>query len=339
MDDVEKTARQEGRVVVYSSAGAPVRAVFDELTKKYGIEVEFVSAKGGELVARLFRERKAGLYLPDIYQAGVSTPIIQLKPAGVLEKLDKAFVLPELKDPGLIKKTWWNGELPWVDEDHTVFAFLLAPHAWGMVNTSLVRNDEIHSWYDLLDPKWKGRIVMFDPTIAGSASTLFGATLGVVGEDFWRQFVRQEPVITGDHRLNHEWVARGSKAVLVAVTPEMFTMFVEAGAPLALRTPREGINLVPGSGGLSLIKDAPHPQAAKLLINWILSREGQILYSKVYGSHSTREDVGTEWLAPSKIRRDDIKVIPGTWKEEVIFKQEEKYYKLAREIFAPLMSK
>lgn len=340
--EIEKTieaARQEGKVVVYGTAGSTIRPVFDAFRKQYGVSVESIATKSGsEVAARLVRERRAGLYLADIYQGAAGTGIIMLKPAGVLDRLDKAFILPEITDPVLIKKTWWQGELTWSDDDHTLLLFLMAPHAWAMVNTDLVKPDEVHSWRDLLDPKWKDKIVMFDPAITGSAATLFRATLDLVGEDFWRDFVKQMPVMTTDARLQHEWVARGKMAIGIAATPDMVTFFREAGAPVAIRLPKEGINGTAGSGGISLIKDAPRPNAARLFINWMLSKEGQTVYSRAYGSHSTREDVGTEWLDKAKIRSADVNIIVNADKEDIILKTEARM-QIAAKIFAPVLKK
>src|SRR3990167_7263981 len=165
--DFENTlieAKKEGKVVVYQTAGPDLReALAKAFFNKYGITVESLTGTGFQVSEKIIRERRAGLYLSDLYQGGVTTPTLLLKPAGVLDPLEPTFIIPDIKDAELIKKIWWEGKLQWVDSDHKILSFMAFPIPWLVINTDLVRIDEINSYRDLLNPKWKGKIVWFDP--------------------------------------------------------------------------------------------------------------------------------------------------------------------------------
>lgn len=336
-DELQKTteaARREGKVVIYMTAGAEVRtALVKSFGEKSGVALEATSVSGNQMSERLIRERKAGLYLADIYIGGATTPITILKPAGVFENLETSFILPELKDPEIIKRTWWDGSLLWVDQDHKVIALLAYAQDWALINTEIVKVEEIKALKDLLNPKWKGKIVMFDPTTTGAGGQLFGALATyITGLDYWREFAKQEPVILGDHRLMVEWVARAKYSIAVAPRPNEVQEFQKAGAPiLLLPPPTEGIHLVAGSGTAALINQAPHPSAARLFINWLLSKEGLTIFSQAFGSPSARLDVPTNFLPPDRIRQPGVRYIWAGGEDYLV--KEPALHKDAREIF------
>lgn len=80
---------------------------------------------------------------------------------------------------------------------------------------------------------------------------------------------------------------------------------------------------------------APHPRTARLFINWLLSKEGQTLFTKAFGAPSARLDVATEGLDPATLIKPGIKYIEGDAEEIDLSSVEQR--KLAVEIFAPLM--
>ncbi len=97
------------------------------LKNAYGISVEAVSGRLPEITARIFAERRAGLYLWDIYVGGTTTPLTEWKPAGVVASLEPALILPDVTDPEVIKKVWWQGKLWWIDQDHTLLTSRMFP--------------------------------------------------------------------------------------------------------------------------------------------------------------------------------------------------------------------
>lgn len=333
-DDTVAAARKEGKVVVFLGGSSEVRsAVSKAFFDRFGVVVDAVSGSGREQSERLLRERRAGLYLGDVYQSGVTTQMITLKPAGVLGSMEKTFILPELKDPGEIARVWWNGQLPWVDAEHKSFAFNAFPQAWAVINTTLVKPDEMKSYRDVLNPKWKGKIVSFDLTTTGPGGKLMSTVaLQILSMDYWRQFARQDPVFIRDHRQLVDWIAHGKYAIGIAPeTAEIARFKKEVPALMQLPPPEEGVGLTTGFGGLALIDNPAHPNAAKLFINWLLSKEGITVYTRAGDIHSRRLDVPTDFLSPEIVRLPGVKYF-DTEKEEFLLKEADTYAE-ARVIF------
>lgn len=333
----EKTlqaAKKEGTVILYSTANTTVRtAIGNAFKQKYGILLESVTGRGAEQALKLLTERRNGLYMADLYMAGTTTPVTQLKPVGVLDSMEPSLILPEVVDP----KAWYGGALPWVDSQHTILGFLAYSNALILINTQLVKPGEISSLRDLLNPRWKGKIVMNDPTVPGSGSKSF-AFIGweILNMDYWRDFAKQEPVIMRDQRLLVEWVARGKYSIAFAPRPPEVSEFRAAGAPIDYLTPAEGTYLSAGSAGMAVINKAPHPNALKIFLNWLLSREGQTVFTRAHGGQSARVDVPTEGLEPDLVRQPGVKYFIGADNEEWLLKEDMRR-ESAREIFGHLM--
>lgn len=336
-EETIKAAKKEGRVNFVSTAGGEVRnAMSEAFYQKYGISAEAIGGRGPEIAEKILRERKAGIYGVDVYIGGPTTVITQLKPAGVIDRLEPALILPDLKDPDLIKKSWLNGSLPWLDRDRSLLSFTVYPSTTFAINTDMVKLEEVKSWQDLLHPKWKGKMVLNDPTIAGAANTWFGGVLQIMGIEFMQKLAQQELIITRDQRQQIEWLAHGKYPVVIAPDTVPMTAFQKAGSPISYVMPVEGTGVTSGHGNISLINRAPHPASAILFINWLLSNEGQAVFSKAILNPSARVDVSTDWVDPAKIIRPGVKYYYGTNTEEFHLAGMDAMKK-ARDIFGNLL--
>lgn len=326
-------AKKEGTLVLLIGAGGELRvAISRGFEQRFGIRVEAISGRGGEMSQKLQAERRAGIYSSDNYVSGTTTMVTDLKPAGIFDPLEPALVLPEAMDP----KAWWKGRLDWVDADRTAVAFVAYPKATLGINNNLVKPEEIKSYRDLLNPKWKGKMVMNDPTVAGTGQK-FPAVVGdqIMGWDYIRELAKQEPVIIRDQRLQVEWLAHGKYAIAVNPDDPPMTEFIKVGAPISRLTPQEGTYVASGYGNVALINRAPHPNAAKLFVNWLLSKEGQTIFCRTYGVQSGRVDIIVEGLDPLVVRDPKMKYF-DSYTEAFVLKGPEQM-KLAKEIFGHLM--
>ncbi len=324
--------KKEGQVVIGSSAGSTLRDAFGKgFTGKFGIELQFISAKPAELVPKLQSERRAGIYSLDLMIAGLGTVVPLLGPEGALESMDKVLLLPEVVDG----KNWFGGDLLWGDVDHFQVMFLAYPEQMITVNADFVKAGEIKSVRDLLDPRWKGKIAFLDPTLAGSGNNFFRWVAETMGMDYVRQLEKQELVFTRDGRMMVEWVARGKYPVGIGIKPEERTDFIKAGVPLKANPVIEGTTLSPSGGGLVLMANPPHPKAAALFANWILSKEGQSICARVYGAQSAREDIPTDFLEPDVVRQPGVQYYPMYGLDESEKKRQ--YMDLAREMWGSLL--
>ncbi|MDP2643734.1 MAG: extracellular solute-binding protein [Desulfobacterales bacterium] len=330
----EKTvaaAKKEGKVVIYSSGGKETQTAFgDGLKKNFGIETDWVGGRGPALSEKIMRERSAGLHIADVVIGASQPALMTLKPAGALQKLEGELILPEVIDP----KAWLYGEFPWLDKDRYILAFMAYPDTTYIMNTNMVPPSELTSFKDLLDPKWKGKIVMDDPTFPGSGGAFFIGISKIMGLDFMRQLVKQEPVLTRNRRLLVEWVARGKYAIGLAPHTPFLAGFQNAGAPLAIGRAKEGSYFNSGIGILSLMKEAPHPNAARVFANWILTKEAQIAHAKITQQQSYRDDIPIDYLAPIRRRDPDIKYTRLVTEEYL--QNYRSNLKLSKEIFEPL---
>lgn len=332
-----EAAKKEGKVTItWSLATSSARTAIKEAFKKaYGIPVEDIVGRTPELAAKVLAERRAGLYNYDVFQSGGTTLINVLKPAGVTDPLDQALILPDVTDPDVIKKVWWQGKLWWVDKEHMHLSPALRLNFPIAINTNLVREGEIKSYRDLLDPKWQGKVVSNDITTSGVGSSFLSFAVDVLGWDYLTDLAKSKPIMMRDERLMLEWLSHGKVAVVVAPKMETLFEFVKLGAPIKGIIPAEGTWLVGGDANLSIYNHQPHPNAAKVYINWALSREGQTATVTAAGFQSNRLDVPTDHLRPEEIRQTGAKYYVKE-SEEVYWALNAKLKK-SNEIFGPMM--
>jgi iron(III) transport system substrate-binding protein len=283
-------ARKEGKVVVQTPAGAAYREAIDAFGKAYpGIEPEHLSfPDAATFVPKIRSDRAAGIYAIDV-GATTITPFIQFfKPDGVIDPL-----LPLLRPEILDDKVWHGGvDGRWGDLGKThVFRYQANIQRAIHLNTNLIKEDEIQSVDDLLDPKWKGKIATSEVT-QGYVYTPSTLVREQKGEDFLRKlFQDQEPVMIRDRRQAVETLVRGGAAIGYGLHPVIMQDFVRDGLAGHIRNPA-----IPGAttsaGEITVIYNkAPHPNAAVVFIHWLLSREGQTVWSSAFGINSARTDV------------------------------------------------
>ncbi|MBI4331048.1 MAG: extracellular solute-binding protein [Chloroflexi bacterium] len=332
-DSTLAAAKKEGKVVVYTGYGAEWREALSEpMARKYGISVDALTARSAEIAERVMREQKNRVFQADIVVVGSSQFLLTFQPEGALQSIEKSLILPEVTD----SKVWWRGEIPWLDKDtksYLQFYEYVTPPI--VINTDMVKPGEVKAWKDLLNPKWKGQIVINDPTISGSGQkTMTMLAYSIMDWDYINQFAKQEPVIQRDPRLLVEWVARGKYPIVIAPEKAVVFEFAKLGAPITQMVPTEGAYLEASYGFVSQPKGSPHPSAAKVFINFLMSREGQTLSSRATGHQSTRVDVPTDHLESIVVRQPGIKYISTNDKD--FMDKEVDLKKRVIEIFAPL---
>lgn len=316
-DRILAQAKKEGSVILYTDQGDVVRqAITEEMNKKYGIDLRITGGKGGQLAAKTLAEKNAGLHLVDMSISGPGTATLILKPAGVLAPIEPELILPEVLD----SKAWFENRLPFADKERTLFTFTAYVNPMILINNNLVSREEIKSYKDLLNPKWKGKILWYDPFMETGSGAQFARVIGlyIMGLDYMRELAKQQPVLTQDRRLVVEWVARGKYPISIGATRDQTKEFTLAGAPIEEFTPVEGSYLASGgsAGNFYIYKNSPHPNARKIFINWFLSKEGQTLWSKTADIQSARVDVPIDHLDRETVRKPGVKYIstlPEEW--------------------------
>jgi iron(III) transport system substrate-binding protein len=245
--------------------------VIKAFKEKYNIDVKVLSGGASQVGARILAERQAGLFNIDVSVHGANFGVNIMKPAGGFDVAEPALILEEVKNP----KVWFQEKFPWFDRDHTMIPFFARLDTNLSINTNLVKPGQIKSYKDLLKPEWQGKILLMNPTIIGSGSGWFRENGKGLGMDFMRALAKQNPVILDDGRQLVEWLAHGKYPALIAGSGETLLNFIRDGAPIAVVATEDSRTLGPSSGIVALVNRAPHANAARLFMNWILTREGQ----------------------------------------------------------------
>ncbi len=293
----EKTleaARKEGKVVVSIPASNELRAEIEKnFEKRYGIDVEPVVGRASAVVRKMVDEAKAGVRYTDLHMGGSESIVTSLLAEGVLDALEPMMILPEVRDP----KQWWGGHI-WIDNARRFVYGSCAYQTESLwINTQMMKAADIRSFDDLLDERWKGKIGYLDPRTPGSGASMWSYLRELKGEEFLKKFAAQKPLLSRDQRVLAEILAKGKIALAIGLTYYSYAPFVKAGLPLAsLPTPKEGVYVSGGSSHLVVLKNAPHPNATRVFVNWFLSREGQEVYSRSMHQATRRLDVDTRWL-------------------------------------------
>jgi iron(III) transport system substrate-binding protein len=259
---VIEAAKKEGQLFVYSAnVGNPTQgAIGKAFEQKYGIKVEILEARASELRERIRTEQAAGRYIGDLSHNGATTTALQAKvgtfqPYGSLPssaKIRAPFKADELRVPA--------------------FA-----HAYSiLVNTNLVKaGDEPKSWKDLADPKWKGKILSDDMRALGGGSVLFFVTEEHLGRAFHDKLAQNQPVFSRDLRASELRLARGEYTIWI---PQQISSFLALkGLPVKLLAPEEGYPFI--AYELAMLKNAPHPNATRLFMEFYLGNEAQLIHA------------------------------------------------------------
>jgi len=170
-------------------------------------------------------------------------------------------------------------------EEGYAFVFDKYVSHWIYYNTTLVKADEIKSWWDLINPTWKGKLVGYDPTIPGAATPAiwFFYKNPALGPKFIQElYGAMEVTLSRDRRQLPDWLATGKAAICIACPGETRKLKAQ-GLPVDVITQsmREGDFIAFGNGIISLVNPTPHPTAAKVFVNWFLSREGQTKFQEM----------------------------------------------------------
>jgi len=293
-EKVVEAAKKEGRVVVSIPTSAELRKEFESgFQKAYpGIELELSVARGASNINKIVEEHNAGVRNVDLHIGGTSSIITGLLAQNKLEPVLPAMILPEVKDP----KYWWGGHM-WADTANKfIYSFTAYMTETIWYNSTLVKPEEISSWDALLDPKWKGKIAILDPRSAGSGESNWAFLLRIKGEAFLTRLAAQEMLIGRNLRQLGESVARGKSAVSIGLSYYTYVPFIKAGLPVKpISTIKEGYYAASGSGNVVLLKNPAHPNATKVFLNWLLSKDGQTALVKALGQPTRRFDVETKW--------------------------------------------
>ncbi|MSQ27107.1 MAG: extracellular solute-binding protein [Dehalococcoidia bacterium] len=290
-DKLVAAAKVEGKLVVQTATGSGYREALEEFNKAFpGVEAtQLAFADAATYVPKIKAERQAGVYSFDAALIPPTSALQQLKPDGVFDPLRPLLFRPDILDD----KVWDGGfELQWCDVDKKLAFFIQRDVNHNIyINTDLVKPAELAKVEDLVDPKWKGKMVMADPRQGAVRLPMTSLWLSGKKDLIKKMIIDQEPQIIRDRRQNVEALVRGRVPFAVGILKAVLHEFKKDGLAqnvIALDLPE--IDYQPHDIAL-VFNRAPHPNAAKLFLNWILTEEGQTAWSKNVFVNANRIDV------------------------------------------------
>lgn len=278
-DKVVAEAKKEGKVVIYNGTNFKiVRQLGDVFQNEYGITVEVLDGRASEIRERIRTEQAAGRAIGDLIYSGATSITLQaaegaFKPHGGVP-LGKNLAEPFTDNGTFLPANAGN------------FALL--------INTNLVKED-IKSWKFLEDPKWAGKILSDDPRALGGGQVWFEVTYRTLGRDFHEKVAAHKPVISRVWAESNRRIARGEFPIYLPFNVSEYQTL--KGLPVKVIIPDEGIPFVPF--GSALLKDAPHPNAARLFMNFMLDPAQQLKFA-TEGFRPAAKDMGPR--IPEEIR-------------------------------------
>jgi len=307
-------AKKEGKLSLYLYQGeGELGAVARLFQKKYPeIGVTTVTGRGNQLGPRIMAERRAGKFLVDAYIGGPTTAYNVFYRAKILDPVRSALILPEALD----ESKWWEGKHHYIDpENKYIFVFLGNVGHYISYHAKSVDPGEFRSYWDFIQPKWKGKILSRDPKISGSqriGMRIFYHMPELGAEFIRRLYGEMDVTLTQEVRQATDWLASGKFAICFFCS-EILRAKAQ-GLPVdEFRSARwkEARAISAGSiGSLALPSQPPHPHAARLFVNWLLSREGQTAF-QVAANTSTNAEESMRIDIPKEMIATDVRRIVG----------------------------
>ncbi|MEK7216609.1 MAG: hypothetical protein AAB289_13540 [Chloroflexota bacterium] len=292
-DKLVVDAKREGKLSAITGVGAGYRTAFDDFQTAFGITVEHAGMNASTFAPRALQERKGGIYSYDVMIQPPTSILATLKPEGVLDPIQPVFFRPDVLDD----KVWLGGFKAGLTDPEAKWAygFGLEKARSYWINLNLVKDGEITKVEDLLDPKWKGKIIAGDPRLGGGGWAATAIRLRAGDDSIMKKlFKDQEVAFNRELRPRLEALIKGQYAIQIGNLPPPFTEEFEQGGLMKhiKHIEIDGAEYYGAGNNIAFIFNRPpNPNAAKLYLNWLLTKEGQTLWNKRVSSNSRRQDV------------------------------------------------
>ena len=289
-----EAATKEGKIVYYTAIDIKVaQGLAKNFEKKYpGITVQVERTGSERIFQRVSQERASNIFAADVLDSTDQAQFLTWKRQGILEPYVPAELLK-----------WPAGERD-PDGAYANVRFTLMPIAY---NTNLVKpEDAPKSFADLLDPKWTAKIVKAHPSYSGGIVTSTFQTVNAIGWSYFEKLAKQKVLQVQSSTEPPKKLALGERAVSADGLEYVDIQLKEGGAPIAIVYPTEGTPFVPSCEAIA--KNAPHPNAARLFISFMFSRETQQYLVDAAGLRSFHPEVKDK---PGRTPLSQIKLLPA----------------------------
>ena len=285
-------ARREGKVVWYTGAALPTAERVAKLFEQAypGIKVEVHRSGSERILQRVMQEAAAGIKNADVFNSSDAGHYVLLKKKGLLAKYAPAGAerFPAgFQDPDGISFGW------------RAFPIVI------QYNSKLLSSGEApKSWKDLLDPKWKGKLVTAHPGYSGSIATYMLALVNLHGWDYFKQLAQNRPLLVQSVHDPAQVVASGERVVGANGAEYFLYTQRKKGNPIGIVYPSDGVPLVVSPS--AIVSFAPHPTAARLFTDFIFTKEVQQYLADSEGLYVPHPEVT---YPPDKPKLSDLKIL------------------------------
>jgi iron(III) transport system substrate-binding protein len=293
-------AKKEGKVVHYTSVDLPLaEKVAKSFEAKYpGIAVRIERTGAERVFTRIAQERGSNIHACDVVQSSDAAHFVVWKRDGILEAYVPEEVAqhypPEHKDPdGLFAS-------------YRVYLCCMG------YNTRLVKAENApQSFADILDPKWKGKIVKAHPSYSGTILTATYQTARDIGWGYYEKLAQQSVLQVQSASDPPKKLALGERSIMADGIEYGIFQLKENGQAFDALYPKEGTPLIVGPNGI--LKSAPNPNAARLFQSYMLSAECQqfnVEFGGLRTAHALVKDkAGRKPMKDIKVMKDDAAAV------------------------------
>lgn len=297
--DVAK-AEQEGQLVFYCHENeAGTAGIMEGFRKDFPkINTSYVRAQTGALYNKILSERSAGRFDVDVIQLSDLSPAFDFQKKGGYEH----YVSPESSAYKKDHLSAPNGYFFWTGVDPAGIAY----------NSEKLTGAPPKGWKDILDPRWKGKISC-KISASGLQFVQWYTLRKIYGDGFWKEFAKLQPHAFDSRVQLFDRLSKGDDMITAIGEYPAYILFKSRGAKVEFVAPPDGLVATPLVVGA--VNKAPHPEAAKLFVDWAMSKRGQAWYQTnpnlYYGS--VRTDAPP---MPTGVKLSDFKLLyPSDWDE------------------------
>ena len=279
--DVDK-AKAEGKVVWYTSTPIEqAQKIADAFQKEYGINVEMFRSGGTAILRRFQQEMDAGRVAVDVLTHSDPAAANALGKKGLFvafrpKNFDR--IVDAAKDPnGLFIGQRLNLMTHYLRSDKIAAA------------------DEPKIWNDLTDAKYKGKLVMADPSFTSLQVSVVGTIARERGWGFYEKLQANDTMIVPGNQQVSDMLKRGERVIAVGALDSYAADLKKEGHPIKTLYPDDGVFVIPSP--TSVVKGAPDPNAAKLFAEFMIGDLAQMIFP-ADGGYSARIDIAAPQGSP-----------------------------------------
>lgn len=286
-EEVLAAADKEG-LVIATSPGEREKEIIAAFQKEYpNIKIEHTGIRPSDIAPRVITEQGNNKFLWDVMIGSTSTMTGVLSPAGAYDTMESYIQ----KLPNYIDSDWHGGVEVYTSPSKDVLIHALKPYKTIYINKEHELADQFKSIDDLINPVFKGNIVIDTPKIPTYGSINLAGVLSLKDEEFIRKIlVDQEPVYMDNIMTTTDWLGQKRYPIAIGADEGRILELRDAGHCTQCE-PFDYGEIPMLAQGVATFKNMPNPNAAKVFVNWMLSQEGQRVYNETLGLASRRVDV------------------------------------------------